>query len=134
MRSVIVGFINTPAGRAALDKAIEEARLRQAMLVIVNSMYGENKESDEDYLDSRSALEAVEGELANSGLPYKVHQYVRGHSPARDLCLAAEEFDADLIVIGTRRRSATGKILLGSNALEILHDAPCPVLCVRVAG
>lgn len=35
------------------------------------------------------------------------------------------------MVIGIRRRSTTGKMLLGSNALEILHDAPCPVLCVK---
>lgn len=132
MGSVVVGFIDTPAGRAGLDEAIEEAKLRSAQLVIVHSMYGENKESDDEYIDSRRALEAVESRLTSAGVDFKVHQYVRGQSPAQDLCQAAVDFDADIIVIGTRRRSATGKVILGSNALEILHDAPCPVLCVRV--
>ncbi|MDP3983482.1 MAG: universal stress protein [Acidimicrobiia bacterium] len=132
MRSIIVGYIDTPAGHAALERALEEAKLRSAQLVIVNSMYGENRESDEEYIDSRRALDAVEAQMAAKGVAAVVHQYVRGQTPAQDLCRAAEEFDAELIVIGTRRRTATGKILLGSNALEILHDAPCPVLCIRV--
>ncbi|MFP3915184.1 MAG: DUF4380 domain-containing protein, partial [Actinomycetota bacterium] len=51
--------------------------------------------------------------------------------PAEDLMEAVGEHDAGLIVIGIRTRSATGKFLLGSNALEILHDAAVPVLCVK---
>ncbi len=134
VRSVLVGFIDTPAGRAALDQAVVEARRRDAQMIIVNSMYGENKESDQEYIDSRQVLEDVQAELTKTGVPFQVHQYVRGQSPAQDLCQAASDFDAELIVIGTRRRTATGKVLLGSNALDILHDAPCPVLCVRVDG
>lgn len=56
---------------------------------------------------------------------------VRGNTPAEDLKQAAEEEKADLIVIGVRNRSALGKLLLGSNAQEIIMSAPCPVLCVR---
>ena len=36
-------------------------------------------------------------------------------------------------VIGIRRRSAVGKMVLGSNAHRILMDAPCPVVTVRAA-
>jgi nucleotide-binding universal stress UspA family protein len=36
-----------------------------------------------------------------------------------------------MIVIGIRTRSATGKLLLGSNAMDILHDTTVPVLCVK---
>jgi nucleotide-binding universal stress UspA family protein len=130
MRSVVVGFIDTPAGRVAIESAVAEAKLRSAKLVIVNSMFGENRESDEEYISSRQALEHLEAGLQGSGLPVEVHQYVRGQTPTQDVCQAAADFDAEIIVIGTRRRTAAGKVLLGSNALEILHDAPCPVLCV----
>ena len=41
------------------------------------------------------------------------------------------ELEADLCVIGVRRRSAVGKMLLGSNAHRILMDAPCAVLAVK---
>ena len=59
------------------------------------------------------------------------HEYVRGNKPAEDIVTAAKIYEAELIVIGIRQRSATGKLLLGSNALDILHDAPVPVLCVK---
>ena len=38
------------------------------------------------------------------------------------------ESEADLIVIGYRKRSSVGKALLGSQAQEIMMGAPCPVL------
>jgi nucleotide-binding universal stress UspA family protein len=43
----------------------------------------------------------------------------------------AEELSADLVVVGGRRRSPTGKALFGSTAQEIILNAPCPVTFVR---
>jgi nucleotide-binding universal stress UspA family protein len=131
MRTVLVGFIDTGAGHAALEQGIVESRLRGARLVVLNSMVGGAHETDEEYAEIAAALERVEAHLAESDVEFEIHQYVQGHHPARDVCAAAANFDAELLVIGIRRRSASGKLLLGSNALEVLHDAPCPVLCVR---
>ena len=52
-----------------------------------------------------------------------MRQLVRGNEPAEDLISVANETDADLIVIGLRRRTPVGKLILGSNARRILLDA-----------
>jgi len=43
----------------------------------------------------------------------------------------AEEVDADLVVVGGRKRSPTGKAVFGSTAQEVMLEAPCPVTFVR---
>ncbi len=50
---------------------------------------------------------------------------------AEDLLAVAEEVDPALIVIGLRRRTPVGKLILGSNAQRILLDAHAPVLAVK---
>ena len=52
-------------------------------------------------------------------------------SRAEDLIAVAEEVGADFIVIGLRRRTAVGKLILGSNAQRVLLEATCPVLAVK---
>ncbi len=48
-----------------------------------------------------------------------------------DLTLrAADEHDADLIVMSLRRRTPVGKAILGSYEHDVLLNAPCPVLSV----
>ena len=76
-------------------------------------------------------MTAVRARLDDSGLEYDIRQLVRGFEPAEDLISLAETNSADLLVIGLRRRSPVGKLILGSNAQRILLDAPCPVLAVK---
>ncbi len=64
-------------------------------------------------------------------MEHEVRQLVRGQDPAEDLIAVAEEVDADLIVIGLRRRTPVGKLIMGSNAQQVLLDAGCPVLAVK---
>lgn len=128
---IVVGFIKNAAGNAALDRAIEEAQLRQAKLVVVHSMEGGDKEGAEEVLAYREELEAVARRLVDLDIPHEIHEFVRGQSPSEDLIQCARDEEADLIVIGLRRRSPVGKLLMGSNAQEILLDAECPVLAVK---
>jgi nucleotide-binding universal stress UspA family protein len=102
MSTVVVGYVPKPEGEAALDKAIEEARLRGSELIVVHSR------RDHD-----------------------VRVLVRGFEAAEDLASVAEASDAELIVIGLRRRTPVGKLILGSNAQRVLLDAHCPVLAVK---
>ena len=129
--TIVVGFVSTKEGRAALSRAVEEARLRQSKLVVINSNRGGRDYDDDTSQTAEAELQRVTDELRGDGLELEVRQLVRGNEPAEDLIAVANDTDADLIVIGLRRRTPVGKLILGSNAQRILLDAPCAVLAVQ---
>ncbi|MGH3355699.1 MAG: universal stress protein [Nocardioidaceae bacterium] len=131
MGSIVVGYVPKPEGRAALRRAADEARLRDCRLVVINSHRGGRDFEREDAVQSESELEEVRNELDKAGVEHEVRQLVRGFDPAEDLVGVAEETNAEMIVIGLRRRSPVGKLILGSNAQRVLLDAACPVLAVK---
>ena len=131
MSTIVVGYVPKPEGRAALRRAVEEAKLRGARLVVINSARGGRDFDAEDAVDSEAELDAVRAQLAEAGVQAEVRQLVRGLEVAEDLISVARDTSAEFIVIGLRRRSPVGKLILGSNAQRILLDAPCPVLSVK---
>lgn len=125
--AIVVGYLATPEGEAALDAGITEARRREARVVVVLS----RRSRQDDHTDVDAELDALRDRLEDAEVAHEVRLLGRGKEVAADLVGAAEEFDAELIVIGLRRRSPVGKLILGSNAQRILLDAPCPVLAVK---
>jgi nucleotide-binding universal stress UspA family protein len=117
-RSIVVGYSSKPEGRAALARALDEARMRGAELVVVHSS------TDVEVGDLRA-------ELSASGIPFEIKEAADALDPADDLISTADERGAEFIVIGLRKRSPVGKLLLGSNAQRVLLDAACPVLAVK---
>lgn len=134
MGTIVVGYVPKPEGKAALKRAAEEANLRGMRLVVVNSHRGGREFDSDDAIESESQLQEVKNELAGHGVEHDVRQLVRGMDPAEDLVNVASEVGAEMIVIGLRRRSPVGKLILGSNAQRVLLDAPCPVLAVKAAA
>lgn len=131
MSTIVVGYVPKQEGRAALDRAAEEAVLRKARLVVVNSHRGGRDYDRDDALETEQQLQEVRDKLNDAGVEHEIRQLVRGMDPADDLLNVAEDLNADFIVIGLRRRSPVGKLILGSNAQRVLLDAPCPVLAVK---
>jgi nucleotide-binding universal stress UspA family protein len=127
--AIIVGYVPTPEGAAALEGAIEEAKLRNQRLVVVNSTRGEAL-VDRRYA-SHDQWDSVEHRLADSGVEHELKQLVEGKDAADQILHLAHEINAELIVIGLRRRSPVGKLLMGSQAQTILLQAECPVLAVK---
>jgi nucleotide-binding universal stress UspA family protein len=133
MGTIVVGYVPKSEGRAALRRAVEEAQLRKAKLVIVNSHRGGRDFDREDALETESQLQEVRDQLKESGVEHEIRQLVRGMDPAEDLISVAEEVGSDFIVIGLRRRTPVGKLILGSNAQRVLLEATCPVMAVKAA-
>jgi nucleotide-binding universal stress UspA family protein len=131
--NVVVGWIGTPEGQAAVEAAVEETRRRKGRLVVVHSARGDREGEAETVLEIRDALAELATRLTAEGLDITVRDLVRGNDPADDLIEVADKENAALIVIGLRRRSPVGKLLMGSNAQEILLRADCPVLAVKAS-
>jgi nucleotide-binding universal stress UspA family protein len=69
--------------------------------------------------------------LEEAGVDFTVRQEVRGREASEELLDVVDEVGAELCVIGLRRRTQVGKLLMGSDAHRILMDAACPVLAVK---
>jgi nucleotide-binding universal stress UspA family protein len=123
MPTVVIGYVPKPEGEAALQAGVAEARLRGARLVVVHAV------TDRDAVPP--SLDDVRGSLASADVEHELKVVERGSVAADDLVGVAEAEGADLIVIGVRRRSPVGKLVLGSNAQRVLLDAPCPVMTVK---
>jgi nucleotide-binding universal stress UspA family protein len=126
---VVVGMVPNPRGQAALAHGLRESRLRGARLVVVNASRGDAL-VDEDFLQGE-ALTRLHEELAASGVAAELRQPVHGRDVAEELAEVVAETAAELLVIGMRRRSAVGKLLMGSAAQRILLEVDCPVLAVK---
>jgi nucleotide-binding universal stress UspA family protein len=129
---VVVGYTPSPAGQAALIAAITEVQQHEGTLTVLNSSRGDAL-ADPGYAQAAD-LDWVRTTCSEAGLEVDLRQEVRGREASEELVDLLTEVQADLCVIGIRRRSAVGKMLLGSNAHRILMDAPCPVLAVKPAA
>ena len=114
---IVVGYSSRPEGRAALQRGLSEAALRAAGLIVLHG-------PDDD-------LDELTADLDKAGVSYALQAPGEDSDPAEDLIGLAEDAGALFIVIGLRRRSPVGKLLLGSNAQRVLLDATCPVLAVK---
>lgn len=57
-------------------------------------------------------------------------QHLREGRPAEEIIALAEELDADLVVVGSRRVGRVKRLITGSVSEGVVHRAPCPVLVV----
>lgn len=127
--TIIVAYTPRPEGQAALDKGLEIAKRQNEHLLVVNTSLGGHGEDPAmaDTLD----VERVEKLLAESGLNAEFKLFVRGKSVVEEIESLVETLAVSMLIIGLRKRSAVGKLILGSVAQDILLTVSCPVLAVK---
>lgn len=129
--TVALGFVPSPEGRAAASRAIAEAALQGTTLIVVNASRG--SAPAETTMASEGDLKALRAEADQAGVRLQTVQPPHDGSPAEQMLSVVESHKADLLVIGIRKRSAVGKLILGSTALTLLTHAHCAVLAVKAA-
>lgn len=129
--TILVAYVPRPEGQAALDKGIEIAKRRKERLVVVNTSPG-GKQEDPSMADVQD-VERIEALLAGCGLEAEFKQFVRGKSVIEEIEALVDALKVSVLVIGLRKRTAVGKLILGSVAQEILLSVSCPVLAVKAS-
>ena len=145
--SVVVGTDGSATAETAVRHAGKLAADHGARLVIVTAYEPDGERGSKGR--TRNAPEVIKWALtdrhqaeekakygktlaAEVGATSVVAQAVAGNPP--DVLLeAASDFDADLIVVGSKGLTGASRFVLGSVASAVSHHAPCDVLIVQTA-
>lgn len=127
--TVLVSYVPSEEGYAALQAGLSAAKAFGRALVVLNVAVGKPV-ADPTFADEKD-LDGVRAAITAEGLEVDVRQVVDARNVAEAVLALADELPASLIVVALRRRSAVGKLLLGSNAQQIILGASCPVLSVH---
>lgn len=127
--TILVAYVPRPEGQAALDKGIEMAKRGNERLLVVNAGPGGSKEDPSVALGYDG--ERVEKLLAESGIDAEFKQFIRGETAVSEIEALVDSLNVSLLIIGLRKRSPVGKLIMGSVAQDLLLSVSCPVLAVK---
>jgi len=127
----VVGYDGSNTGKAALAVAKEQSKAFDAKVFVIESQVGGSDTDAKDIKKGEENLEFAESYLKEQNIPCETHLLVRGVEPGEDIVQFAKDNDADLIIVGVRRRSKVGKLMFGSTAQFVILEGPCPVLTVK---
>jgi nucleotide-binding universal stress UspA family protein len=127
--TIVIGYVPTPVGEAALDAGLAEAGAHGDDVVILNSPR-RGATVDADLVDESSHA-ALVARAAAAGVTARVDHADHGHDVVETFEAVVRETGARMVVIGLRRRTPVGKLVMGSSAQRILLEASVPVLAVK---
>jgi nucleotide-binding universal stress UspA family protein len=140
VRHIMAATGGSEASEAAVDHAVRMARLCEArvtLLAVVDVPGGFSS----PYIPHAALMDRVVTQnrqaeahrrlrvLANrySDVPMAARVW-RAFHPARGILDAIAQLEPDLVVVGTHRRTALGRAILGSVADKVVRASPAPVL------
>ena len=129
--TILIGYVPNPAGEAALDAGLTEAQRSGEDVVILNSPRSGSTVDPHQVGDDEA--EAMVAKASARGVTARIDQAEHGSDIVDAFTTAVEKTGARLVVLGLRRRSPVGKLVMGSNAQRLLLDLDVPILAVKPA-
>ena len=129
--SIVVAHQKSATWQLTLQEAAKEAQLRQAPLVVVHVAEGVDIEvngEQQTRLKEEIASELQRTDLHPTSWDLRM---LTGEDVAETVLDAVAQSDAQLLVIGARRRSPVGKLIMGSATQTIILRADLPVMVVK---
>ncbi|RYB94474.1 universal stress protein [Nocardioides oleivorans] len=127
--TILIGYVPSAVGEAALAAGLAEAAARGDEVVILNSPRRRST-VDGELIDGTAADELV-ARAGALGVTATVDQSDHGDDIVETFTKVAAAHDVRLVVIGMRRRSPVGKLVTGSDAQRLLLDLDVPILAVK---
>jgi nucleotide-binding universal stress UspA family protein len=127
--TVLLAYIHTPDGDAALAAAVDEARWRATKAVVVNVTRPVAEVHSP--ISAEQGLDAVAALFKRAGVEVEVRQLPSSPDRAGDILAVMSEIQPEVVVIGMRKRSPVGELIIGSTSQRIIRGAECPVLVVK---
>jgi nucleotide-binding universal stress UspA family protein len=128
---IMVGYDGSKVAGDALTLARKHAKSFDAKVYLVTSLVKGTKKNLQEIIEAEKGLENAQATFKEDAVPSETHLLVRGLSPGEDLVQFARKHDVDEIIVGVRRRSKVGKLILGSTAQHVILNAHCPVIAVK---
>jgi Universal stress protein UspA and related nucleotide-binding proteins len=126
---ILVGYDGSESAKEALRVARKHALEFGATVDVVTSMEKGNNADEENI--ALLGLEWAKTEFDEKGITCRTHLLIRGVSPGEDLIEFATDNKIDEIIVGIKKHSKVGKLLMGSTAQYVILEAPCPVVSVK---
>jgi nucleotide-binding universal stress UspA family protein len=154
-KRILAAIDYSSLSQIVFDQALELAKTNQARLMLFHCATGEsvtlspplsgefgvspqfvsqvyqaefvrlNQEIQQVQLVLQQFYEAAERQGVVTEYAYKIAE------PGQGLCQIAQEWEADLLIVGRRGRKGLTEALLGSVSNYVLHHAPCAVLVIQ---
>lgn len=133
-RNIVVAYDGSDGAQAALRKAVALAESSGGTLHLVEST-GHLEYSTEGAVEGAAGAESnARSTLENAaGLLDETHAVTRviNGDPVQGIIGAAEDVDAELIVMGSRGRGVMPQAVLGRVSSGVVNNSPCDVLVVH---
>ncbi len=136
---ILIAVDKGPIAAHAVEVALDLAVALKAQIAVIHVMEPPVMYGNDAGIPKSELMEVAREEGAklltqlreNPALPALAREFLQGGDAATEIVKAAQDWPADVIVMGSHGRDGVSRMLLGSVAESVIRHAPCPVLVVR---